>query len=131
LKNNKYHKSSKYQVSWKDSSWKYIGQAGWTFRTRYNRHLQAVTCNKFISKVAQYPGYTRKFLWDLVVNVAWISLSQNNETYPSPKLNSYRDQEKKSFKGSALVYQKGKYCQCECARKHSSDDDSLLGSCMV
>jgi hypothetical protein len=39
----------------------------------------------------------------LVGNVPWVNLSQNNQTYLSPKLNSYGDKDKK-FKESELLH---------------------------
>jgi hypothetical protein len=41
----------------------------------------------------------------LVGNVSWVSLGQKNQTYPSPKLNSYGDKGKKSFKESEFSLQ--------------------------
>jgi hypothetical protein len=40
---------------------------------------------------------------ELVKIVPWVNLSQNNKKYPSLKLNSYGDKNKRSFKGSAFV----------------------------
>jgi hypothetical protein len=40
----------------------------------------------------------------LVGNVSWVSLSLNTETYPSLKLDSYRDKDKRIFKESVLLH---------------------------
>jgi hypothetical protein len=47
----------------------------------------------------------------LLGNVPWINLSQNNQTYPCLKFDTYGNKDKRSFKQSALPHTKGKYCQ--------------------
>jgi hypothetical protein len=47
-----------------------------------------------------YMEVPAKFVW----NVPWVNLSQNNQTYLSPKLKSFRDMDKRSFKGSKLLH---------------------------
>jgi hypothetical protein len=46
-------------------------------------------------------GCLSRVYWEvptkLVGNVPWVNLSRNNQTYPSPKLNSYGDKDKKIF----------------------------------
>jgi hypothetical protein len=37
----------------------------------------------------------QEFPAELVGNVHWVNLSQNNQTYLSPKLNTFRDKDKK------------------------------------
>jgi hypothetical protein len=39
----------------------------------------------------------------LVGNVPWANLSQNDQTYPSLKLNSYGDKDKRSFKEESVA----------------------------
>jgi hypothetical protein len=39
-----------------------------------------------------------------VGNVPCVNLSQNNQTYLSPKLNSYGDEGKRNFKESELLH---------------------------
>jgi hypothetical protein len=40
----------------------------------------------------------------LVGKVPWVNFSRNNRIYPGPKLNSYGDKDKRSFKESELSH---------------------------
>jgi hypothetical protein len=49
-----YSLSGVYQMACKDCPLKYIGQTGWTFRTRYNEHIREIKTNGQRSKFAQH-----------------------------------------------------------------------------